>query len=245
MICAWDRGLRESFRIHRNTLCGRVARTAVASRMDSVILARWSYQAVDDASVTVVPDGCRDLIVRCLPGEAPRWLLSPLDDCSRKVEVVAGTFMQGFRLRPGARIDASALLELAKEPRPRERNLGACIHEFTTLSASVNEALECLACEASSVRDAASRLGLSARTLQRLITQETGRAPTFWLRLARARRAGRALLQGQALSEIALAHGFADQAHMTREFRRWFDLTPVQARRTASFQDALQQSGHG
>ncbi len=58
----------------------------------------------------------------------------------------------------------------------------------------------------------------------------TERAPLFWLRLARVRRAAAQLRQAPALSELAHSEGFADQAHMTREFRRWLKVTPGQLR---------------
>lgn len=213
---------------------------------DGVILARWRHRAESDGRATIVPDGCRDLIVRHAPGERPCWFLSPLDEQSRHVQVARGTFMQGFRLKPGVRIDQRALLlRLAETPRLEAENLADCIQDFSVLPASVEEALACLACEVRSVGDARALLGVSPRTLQRLLIHETGRPPSFWIRLSRARRAGRALLHGHPLSEIAFRYGFSDQAHMTREFRRWFDLTPSKARRDASFRDALHQSGHG
>lgn len=213
--------------------------------MDSVILARWSHRTADDSCATIVPDGCRDLILQRSPGGRPRWFLSPLDERSRHVQVAAGTIMRGFRLRPGVRIDERALLALTQTPRFQEGDLSECIRDFSVLSTPVAEALACLASEARTVRAAAVLLGITPRTLQRLLMHETGRPPSFWARLARARRAGRALLCGHALSDVAFEQGFADQAHMTREFRRWFGLTPLKARHETRFQSALQQAGHG
>lgn len=213
--------------------------------MDSVILARWSHRATADGRATIVPDGCRDLILRHVAGERPCWFLSPLDERTRHVPVLSGTMMSGFRLRPGTHIDEKVLLALARRPSDAEGALVDCIHAFSTLTEPLAEALACLAAGPPSVRRAAALLGVSPRTLQRLVAAQTGRSPSFWLRLARARRAGRALLQGEALSQVAWAHGYSDQAHMTREFRRWFGLTPRSARCESSLQLALRESGHG
>ena len=213
--------------------------------MDGAILARWSYRAVSCRRVTIVPDGCRDLILRRSPGERPCWFLSPLDERTRHVHVAAGTLLLGFRLKPGARIDEPEFLALTKDPLLQERDPSDCIGSLCVLPESLEEALACLAAHARSVGEAAALLGVTTRTLQRLLVHETGRPPSFWIRLARARRAARAVLDGHALGGVARAHGFSDQAHMTREIRRWFDLTPVEARRETSFQGALHQSGHG
>lgn len=213
--------------------------------MDGLLLARWRHRAASDVTATVVPDGCRDLIFCHVPGKRPRWFLSPLDVRSRHVGVAAGTFLQGFRLKPGVRIGENALLALAQTPSTHDGDLGDCLDDFAVLSKSVEEALASLARAVRSVGEAAALLGVTPRTLQRLLMHETGKSPSFWLQLARARRAGRALMHDHALGEVAFAHGFSDQSHMTREFRRWFGLTPSQARHEASFREALQQSGHG
>jgi AraC-like DNA-binding protein len=64
--------------------------------------------------------------------------------------------------------------------------------------------------------------------LQRLLKQQTGRSPVFWLRLARVRRAASRLAHPRNLAELAYDMGYADQAHMTREFRYWLGATPRQ-----------------
>lgn len=61
-----------------------------------------------------------------------------------------------------------------------------------------------------------------------------GCAPGHYLRLARVDRARRMVLDGRRpLASVAHACGFADQAHMTRHFRRWLGQTPGRLRRGA------------
>lgn len=61
-----------------------------------------------------------------------------------------------------------------------------------------------------------------------------GCAPGHYLRLARVDRARRMVLDGRRpLAAVAHACGFADQAHMTRHFRRWLGQTPGRLRRGA------------
>lgn len=72
----------------------------------------------------------------------------------------------------------------------------------------------------------------------------TGRAPSFWLRLARVRHTARAVLRGDALADAAAGSGFAD-AHMTREFRRWFGVTPGAVPRNPDVIAGLVVPGYG
>jgi len=79
----------------------------------------------------------------------------------------------------------------------------------------------------------AREVGLSPAHFARAFRESLGRAPHQYLlarRLARARR----LLEttGVSLSDIAQRTGFADQAHLTRLFKRAFGTTPGALART-------------
>ncbi|MBY0566588.1 MAG: AraC family transcriptional regulator [Hyphomonadaceae bacterium] len=77
-----------------------------------------------------------------------------------------------------------------------------------------------------------TELGASARTLRRRYKDQVGLSPK---RLARLRRLDRVLRDlaegGAALAQVAQAHGFFDQAHMTREILKLTGVTPGQLRR--------------
>jgi AraC-like DNA-binding protein len=82
------------------------------------------------------------------------------------------------------------------------------------------------------VAELAARQRLSARTLHRHATAATGLPPKRLLAVERFRRAVSNIPNlGVKLSEIADGLGFADQAHMTREFRRHAGLSPGVFRR--------------
>ncbi|MGD9803313.1 MAG: helix-turn-helix domain-containing protein [Hyphomicrobiaceae bacterium] len=77
------------------------------------------------------------------------------------------------------------------------------------------------------VTELASRQMMSTRTLHRRFTEATGLSPKRHLTLERFRRAVRDVpAPGTRLSELSDALGFADQAHMTREFQRHAGLSP-------------------
>jgi len=87
------------------------------------------------------------------------------------------------------------------------------------------------------VRDVARDFGWSERRLHREITVTCGYGPKTLQRIVRLQRALRASRAGVAtrppslaptLSRLALDAGYADQAHMTREFRDLTGFTPRQ-----------------
>lgn len=78
-----------------------------------------------------------------------------------------------------------------------------------------------------SVASMSDRLGTTARHLHRRSLTTFGYGPR---RLARILRFGRAVdraANGSALAEVAAECGYADQAHLTREFRELAGATPV------------------
>jgi AraC-like DNA-binding protein len=83
------------------------------------------------------------------------------------------------------------------------------------------------------VAELAARHGRSTRTVHRRISAATGLPPKRFLAVDRFRRAVLDVPSpGVKLSEIADALGFADQAHMNREFKRHAGLSPGEFRRT-------------
>jgi AraC-like DNA-binding protein len=77
--------------------------------------------------------------------------------------------------------------------------------------------------------EVARLLKVPARTLRRLITQSTGLSPAVLVRVVRFRRCLRLRTADSSLTLAALAHeaGYADQAHMTREFRILGGFSPA------------------
>jgi AraC-like DNA-binding protein len=77
--------------------------------------------------------------------------------------------------------------------------------------------------------DLCDRAGMAARTLQRLFLRHAGVPPTWVLRRYRLLDAAEAVREGQAAEWAALAAdlGYADQAHLIREFRAAIGQTPA------------------
>ncbi|WP_404835670.1 helix-turn-helix domain-containing protein [Aeromonas media] len=72
--------------------------------------------------------------------------------------------------------------------------------------------------------------GLTSSHFVRAFSQHYGMTPHAYLLDRRIRHARTLLKQGQPLAEVALASGFADQAHFQRQFKRRVAATPGQYR---------------
>lgn len=72
--------------------------------------------------------------------------------------------------------------------------------------------------------------GLSPSHFVRAFSHHYGMTPHAYLLDQRIRHARTLLRQGQPLAEVALASGFADQAHFQRQFKRRVAATPGQYR---------------
>lgn len=79
------------------------------------------------------------------------------------------------------------------------------------------------------VEDAARASGFSHRHFVARFRDATGLAPKAHARVLRMQSAlGGLARPGAALADVALAAGFADQAHFSREFRAFAGVTPTQ-----------------
>lgn len=191
-----------------------------------------------------MPDGCRD-VIGCLPDSgAPNWRLSPLYDSAVSVQLKAGEVLLGFRLLPGAVIDERALFQRLANLPPDEDHICEAISENARTDPFVADALEGLSEIGASVAGVAKRMGVSRRMVERRLCSATDRPPTYWLQLARIRRAARQLSLGRSLSDLAIEAGFSDQSHMNREFRRWFGITPTQFRASEHYRAVIMASGY-
>ena len=77
-----------------------------------------------------------------------------------------------------------------------------------------------------SLDDLAGELGMSPFALVRTFRAETGLPPHAYVNHLRVRLARRLLDDGVPPADVAAEAGFADQAHLTRWFRRYYGVTP-------------------
>lgn len=213
-----------------------------------LILARWVYRAKAPETAIVLPDGCRDLVLVHKPGEPPSTLLTELDSTPKLVRVVAGSVLTGLRLRPGASLRGDFLRSMRHDETLELICGGGDLSSIVTVNPYLEEALQALAAERERTGRVSNHLGVSERTLHRLVYAGTGRPPKWWQRLARVRRTALALKAasdpGRTVADIAYAHGFADQAHLSREVKHWFGMTPRSVMAQSRAADLLHEPGY-
>jgi len=211
----------------------------------NAVLTKWTYESRHSTRTTIIPDGCRDLIIERHNNNRVRCFVSQLGRSTYSVNLRAGVHMVGLRMKPGIRIDEPALLRWASHNNPQNLLETDRLDEFCENPRSATDALACLQSDVSSVAEAARRLGISSRTLQRTVRQLTGETPHFWLALARVRRTCRSLHHFERMADAAATFGFADQSHMTREVKRWFAAAPTAIKPGTQLFAQLNESGYG
>lgn len=229
----------------------------VGSRLVSCTWEQWTDIAHEQR---ILPDGCVDLV-----WSGHRLTVAGPDTRPRLVTLAPGTRTVGVRLRPGAAgaalgLPASELRDTAADSAevlgrhaaarlldeletaghdPHAVLLAALERGAATAPDPViHAAVAALDRPGARVASVAAELGLSARQLQRRITDAVGYGPKALARVLRFRRlqalaataaatTGRTGARAAGLAELALEAGYADQAHMTAEVTRLAGLSPV------------------
>lgn len=218
-----------------------------------LVRAAWSNTSRAAGPVTsVLPDGCSDLIFHHAAGGELSLKVVGVMTAPLQVRREQGRHV-ALRLHPHA---AGALLGEASAYRDEAPDAGAlwgrAARELCERLAdlSTEEALRALQAfvrprlrapdarvvhavcafeqRRASLESLAAELNLSTRQVARLFLGEVGVSPRTFARTARLQRTLPLLRNRRlALAEVALLGGFADQAHLTREWLRFTRLTPA------------------
>lgn len=89
-----------------------------------------------------------------------------------------------------------------------------------------NAVVEELARSARPVTDLADRFGTTERTIQRALRATLGQGPKWVARWLRLQDVVRLLSLDQSPAEVAATLGYADQSHLSNDFRRAVGMTP-------------------
>ncbi|WP_326525748.1 AraC family transcriptional regulator [Sphingomonas sp.] len=222
----------------------------VPTRLTGWVAGLWTLQATGDEWIEheATPDGCIEVIRRhsgrsIWGTEQPPRFATGLTERSVAFSFSPGTRFSGIRLWPWAwhALSDRPCRELAGrwialEPCSR---IGALLDgdSATALAAALPDPPPAIARtvqNAVSVGDIVAETGLSHRQVQRWFAATVGISPRRYLRLLRFRAAMRALPQSEPLAGTAADAGYADQPHMTRDFRSLSGITPASAKRRAT-----------
>ncbi|HZW88459.1 MAG TPA: AraC family transcriptional regulator, partial [Myxococcaceae bacterium] len=88
--------------------------------------------------------------------------------------------------------------------------------------------------EPPSLHELATAVGINPYRLVRTFRRLEGLPPHAFVVQLRVERAKRMLREGSPASDVAARLGFADQAHLTRQFRERVGVTPAAYARTTA-----------
>lgn len=224
--------------------------TATSEPISAFVECFWSVFVDPDGQGTpehrVLPDGCGTLSFRL--GPQSKMALRPPSLQPFRAPATPGEHSVGVRFRPGAlaRLDLDVLQQLTHREfgdiRPAdawtiiETELWRAAHSapdpdervrtiVTTLRQTTGQA---------SVQQLADEVQLSERQLERLCLKSLRLGPKAFARTVRIQAVLRSLIAQPDLnlSWVAAQFGYADQAHMGREFIALGALTPSEYVRT-------------
>ncbi len=225
--------------------------------LTGLVKAWWSLEGGGDARTELehlaTPDGCVEIISR-LRGSSrwgkaqPACFAVGLIDKPEAFVISGDARFMAVRIWPWAWslfnvADVSTLHGTwAAAEGPRLERLCAALAEPTAAGAieswrseeaAALAAMGRIILAASSVAEISARSGLAPRALQRWFARHVGVAPRTNLRLLRCQRPFETHPREASLAGHAAEHGFADQAHMGRNFSSLAGVPPRKALRNA------------
>jgi AraC-like DNA-binding protein len=220
----------------------------------------WLGLDNSEAAYRALPDGCVDIVLEVNGCNWRGWAYGtttyPTDISCRQ-----GSHYLGIRFKPGqsrhflgvaahdltdTRVDLDALMRFPGETVGARIAGSELFHELDRI---LMESLRAAAPEVSHVdravrlieaahgnirvEELARRLGKSRRQIERTFLHTIGVSSKFFMTVVRTRCAARLIVdqRQRALCELAVAAGYADQSHMTRDFSRLIGASPASLRR--------------
>lgn len=214
----------------------------------------WLAHANADARHCVIPDGSLDVVLEFAGGRVRSWVYGttsrPVD-----FAIEPGAHYLGIRFRPGQsrhflalaadeltdrRAPADDLLRTSLDPAQEEspgegtvrcidgilaRHLARLQPGRTRIDEAI-AAIEGGGPEGVRVREIAACHGGSQRQFERVFRATVGVPARQFASIHRYRRAAALIARGMPLAEAAAEAGYADQSHMSNEFRRLAGASP-------------------
>ena len=211
--------------------------------IEGLVKVRWSLAGDGPADAWIaqqaVPDGCVEVIVRTSgrsrwDGEQPARFAVGLADGPEEFEVSGDACFEAVRLWPWS----WSLVGDRPLPALRGRWLPYDGPTIGAIEARLADegglaAIGRAILAAATVEEMVATTGMAPRALQRWFARHVGLPPRRYLRLLRFHKAFEQVPEQHSLADHAAAQGYADQAHMAREFRAMAGVPAKQARRSA------------
>ena len=187
------------------------------------------------ACLSLSPETMRDLQRTLGVAETPHFPdLLPPEAVNEPLARLTGETLQAFE-EPANHVEREAkllglvfaLLKYASNTPPPERKLGQ-EHRAAVL---VREVLHAHPGANPTLDELTALTGLGKRYLMGVFKRDVGVSVHAYMQAVSVQEAKRRLIRGEEISQTAYELGFYDQAHFTKVFKRFTNVTPGQFRR--------------
>lgn len=204
-----------------------------------MFIEKWEFTTKQKQDISIYPDGCRDIIFTFPKYSSPNFHFYQLSDRTETKSIDSDLDIVGFRFGPDASIETKGILRLVESAQYDLSIIESEINNHIFKDRCLGEIMDTIAnsdtCRLNSIKS----LGISERTLQRILKEKSGQSPKFWLQLARARKAAKHLCRFKNIKETSYTFEYADQAHFTRDMRKWFAKSPREIMHDEAFYKVL------
>ncbi len=223
---------------------GAITYTEVAAPddLERFVQACWTVEGRAGDRIRVTPDACTDLIAL---GDGRALFVGPM--LAGRLATLWLPVTHGVRLHPGTHLaldgdpdlrtlrDGDAIIDAGPAPGDGAAGLLAFVRRLRDAGrlsrhATVDAVLSAMERGVADRPDLAGiyrTLGVGERSVQRLFRRYVGLTPKQATRVLRQTALTLALRdEDEGLAGLAGAHGYADQAHMSREYRDLAGLSP-------------------
>jgi AraC-like DNA-binding protein len=224
----------------------RYSEAAPSAELSPYVSAFWTFEIAADAPLPFVhhvwPDGCVSLVA----GGGFAAIAGPTTE-ARRIPITEPDIIRGIRFRPEA---GATVVGIPAEKLRGNRfviepvddvHAWLAARPLPPLDRVVRDAVDVIRETRGGlpIAGVAERVGMSERQLQRRFRRAVGLTPKEFARIRRFRSAIGAVLQGRVeWSRVACEFGFADQAHLSREFAEISGFAPV------AFEERIETMAH-
>jgi AraC-like DNA-binding protein len=200
----------------------------------------WVYGTTTQSTAIALEQRCHYLGIRFKPGQSRHFLHAAASDLTDRCESAHSLLRFSFNGALEARVDASVFTQLNQVLQAHVAGLSLTRTRIDDAIALIEESHGVV-----SIERAAEVFCRSRRQFERVFAETVGVSPKLFSQIARFQHAASSIAGlSTSLADVAAKAGYADQSHMTHQFKRFASSSPMQfMQNNVAFLQGLRPAG--